>query len=245
MVLFPVIQQCYPTPALFLLVVALSSSWSLIHCLQWLYCLSTGVGDNLYSVRPTSFAIIPIHCLGLRQKFSDTPQEKSSPTTGALNRLISWDILFIASDISLAPSMIWPASPSPVYSIIVLNWSPVGGSSVIFNWNSVRCSLFWWVWSVAWSSVAVSDAWADTCLRSVRTRREAGTEGLWKRVMTSRDLCCMLKVISAASQQLLCYKGTYKIEHSVWDQDGSRLRGQQSYLRCRRHAWKSVSSTMG
>lgn len=59
-------------------------------------------------------------------------------TTGALNLLISCANRFIASGPSLAPSTIWPAFRSPVYSMIDLSWSPVGGSSVTFSWNSVR-----------------------------------------------------------------------------------------------------------
>lgn len=55
--------------------------------------------------------------------------------------------------------------------------------------NSERWAFEWVVWSEAWSSVAVSEAWAEDCFRRLRTREEAGRAGLWKRVITSRVLC--------------------------------------------------------
>lgn len=45
------------------------------------------------------------------------------------------------------------------------------------------------MWSDAWSSVAVSEASVEACLRRLRTRVEDEREGLWKRVITSRVLC--------------------------------------------------------
>ena len=112
-------------------------------------------------------------------------------TTGALNLFLSCDNLCIASNASLAPSTTWLAFLSPAYSMMVFNWSPVGGSSVTFNSKSLRWSLFWPEWSAAWSTVALSDASAEICLRRARTREDAGTEDLWKRVITSRPLCCL------------------------------------------------------
>jgi hypothetical protein len=62
---------------------------------------------------------------------------------------------------------------------------------VISSSNGSRAvTWFWGVWSEAWSSVAVSCAWAEAVLRMLATRVEPGTEGLWKRVITSRVLCC-------------------------------------------------------
>lgn len=49
------------------------------------------------------------------------------------------------------------------------------------------------VGSVAWSKVAfaASEAFADAVRRRLRTRFEDLREGLWKRVITSRVLCCL------------------------------------------------------
>ena len=51
--------------------------------------------------------------------------------------------------------------------------------------KSVLSSLLCLLWSAAWSWVAVAEAFATVCLRSVWARIEAGVEGWWKRVMTS------------------------------------------------------------
>lgn len=48
--------------------------------------------------------------------------------------------------------------------------------------------------SLAWSRVAfaASEAFADAVRRRLRTRVEEGREGLWKRVIMSRVLCCFV-----------------------------------------------------
>ena len=133
---------------------------------------------------------------------ADCLAAKGILTTGGLNLPLSSASLLIASPSSLAPATISLALLAPTYSRILRNWSLVGGSSVMSNSNSVRCSLFWWVWSAAWSSVAVSDACAEACLRIVWTRIEAGREGLWNRVITSRDLCYMRNSVSGVCVRL-------------------------------------------
>lgn len=60
----------------------------------------------------------------------------------------------------------------------------------MFSSNSARSGAVCAEWSLAWSSVACSVAFADTCLRRVATRTEAGELALWKRVTMSLVLCC-------------------------------------------------------
>lgn len=51
--------------------------------------------------------------------------------------------------------------------------------------NSARAAEVCAEWSLAWSSVAASDALAEACFRRVATRVEAGELALWKRVTMS------------------------------------------------------------
>lgn len=68
------------------------------------------------------------------------------------------------------------------------SWSGVGSISVTSSWNSPRDFSAWIVLSEAWSSVVVEAAVAEACLRMLRAWVDAGREGLWKRVITSRVL---------------------------------------------------------
>lgn len=99
----------------------------------------------------------------------------------------------------------------------------MGGSSVTSSSNSPRgdavCAA---EESLAWSIVAVSVAFADAVRRMLRTRVDEAWEGLWKRVITSRDLGCWQSV-SQSVKVLLVSSGkieargrkTYKAEHRV------------------------------
>lgn len=57
--------------------------------------------------------------------------------------------------------------------------------------------------SLAWSRVAfaASDAFADAVRRRLRTRVEEGRDGLWKRVIMSRVLCCLLNISSVVPRK--------------------------------------------
>ena len=50
--------------------------------------------------------------------------------------------------------------------------------------------LVWALWSEAWSSVAVSNAFADAALSRFAIRTAGAADDL-KRVITSRVLCCL------------------------------------------------------
>lgn len=65
---------------------------------------------------------------------------------------------------------------------------------VTSSWNSPRCRFACSRWSLAWSSVAVSEATAAAWRRILWARLEEASAGLWKRVMGSRDLGCELLV---------------------------------------------------
>ena len=97
---------------------------------------------------------------------------------------------FIASSSVCAPFTTEGMPAFPTYSRMVVSWPVVGGSSVMLSSNSC-CRVFfvWVVWSLAWSSVAVSVAVADNCFRSVATLVDAGELALWNKVTMSRGLC--------------------------------------------------------
>lgn len=92
---------------------------------------------------------------------------------------------FRASSWDDAPLTMEEIPVLPTYSRMVCTWSVVGGSSVMFSSNSGRWGGVWDEWSLAWSSVACSAAFAEACFKRVATRVEAGELALWKRVMMS------------------------------------------------------------
>lgn len=55
--------------------------------------------------------------------------------------------------------------------------------------SSCRVFFVWAVWSLAWSSVAVSVAVAEICFSSVATLVDAGELALWNKVTMSLVLC--------------------------------------------------------
>lgn len=64
----------------------------------------------------------------------------------------------------------------------------MGASVVTSSSNSPRCCLACEEYSLAWSSVAVSEALVEACLSRFRARVLLAREGEWKRVIGSRVL---------------------------------------------------------
>ncbi len=101
-------------------------------------------------------------------------------TTG-LWKLSRFSLNFLrASFWVLAPLTTEGMPELPTYSRMVLSWSGVGGFSVMSSSNGCRRALVCAEWSLAWSSVAVSEALADACFSRLATRKEAGGAGLVK-----------------------------------------------------------------
>lgn len=113
-------------------------------------------------------------------------------TTGLLKFSLPSLNFFNASFSLLAPWMTELILLVPTYSRIDRSWSVVGAASVMSKSNSGRLGSVWWEWSLAWSSVADSEALAETCLRRLTTLVEAGELALWKTVIMSFGLCCSM-----------------------------------------------------
>lgn len=116
-------------------------------------------------------------------------QQEQDLTTGLWKLLLLSLNFFRASFSVCAPLTTVGMAAFPTYSRIVLSWSAVGCSSVTLSSNSCRSMLLWEEWSLAWSSVAVSLALAETCFRRVATLVDAGELALWNKVTMSRGLC--------------------------------------------------------
>jgi len=152
-----------------------------------------GLLEHLQNLRlvvaNNGFAIVPIH--DLVGSASVARARELQHTTGRWK--LSW---FCLNSLKASVGLVAPLTMDemlelPAYSRIVWSWLGVGASSVMFNSNSSLEGLLCAEWSLAWSSVALSDALADNCFRRVATRTEDVEPALWKRVTVSLALFCV------------------------------------------------------
>jgi hypothetical protein len=114
-----------------------------------IYLRATSLGHRLQKLQDLrfilangNFPLVPVNNLG-RKLITDSLLFKQifQLTNGRLNSSASCFNFAIASALSRAPEMIWPALCPPTYSSILLSWSPVGGPSWMSRVNSGCASL--------------------------------------------------------------------------------------------------------